>query len=100
VFGAIFARRLAESLHASEPGANVHASGGQLNPATVLNLPPVIRHDVFVAIAHAIDGVFIWAVPAMVVAFGVALFIKEIPLRGRADDPPAEATAETPELVS
>jgi EmrB/QacA subfamily drug resistance transporter len=99
VFGAIFARRLADSLHASEPGANVHASGGQLNPATVLNLPPVIRHDVFVAIAHAIDGVFIWAVPAMVLAFVVALFIKEIPLRGRADPPAEQATAETPELV-
>jgi EmrB/QacA subfamily drug resistance transporter len=98
VFGAIFARRLAESIHASEPGANVQVSGGQFNPATVLKLPPAIRHDVFVAIAHAIDGVFVWAVPAMAVAFVVALFIKEIPLRGRAD-PPAEAAAETPELV-
>ncbi|MEP7023827.1 MAG: hypothetical protein ABJB47_08465, partial [Actinomycetota bacterium] len=89
---------LKSQVHASEPGASVQVSGGQFNPATVLQLPPAVRHDVFVAIAHAVDGVFIWAVPAMVVAFVVALFIKEIPLRGRPDTP-AEAIAETPELV-
>jgi hypothetical protein len=51
-----------------------------------------------VAIAHAIDTVFIWAIPAMVAAFVVSLFIKEIPLRGRPDAEPS-APAEAPELV-
>jgi EmrB/QacA subfamily drug resistance transporter len=102
VFGAIFARRLTESLNARLPGANLHASGGQLNPATVAGLPHAVRHDVFFAIAHAIDGVFIWSIPAMLAAFAVALFIKEIPLRGKADSPGAaagEAAAASPELV-
>ena len=54
-------------------------------------LPAAVKHDVFFAIAHAIDGVFIWAVPAMAAAFVVALFIKEIPLRGKADTRPAPA---------
>jgi hypothetical protein len=98
VFGAIFARRLTDALSARLPGAHIHASGGQLNPATVAALPPAVRHGVFFAIAHAIDGVFIWALPAMAAAFVVALFIKEIPLRGKAETP-GEAAAASPELV-
>jgi EmrB/QacA subfamily drug resistance transporter len=98
VFGAIFARRLADSLNAQLPGAHIQASGGQLNPATVAGLPPAVRHDVFFAIAHAIDGVFIWAVPAMAAAFVLALFIKEIPLRGKAETR-GEAAAPPAELV-
>jgi hypothetical protein len=82
------------------PGTQFHASGGQLNPAAVAGLPPAVRHDVFFAIAHAIDGVFIWSIPAMVAAFVVAVFIKEIPLRGKADAPGEGAAAEaSPELV-
>jgi EmrB/QacA subfamily drug resistance transporter len=98
VFGAIFARRLTDVLSARLPGAHLNAPGGQINPATVARLPAVVRHDVFFAIAHAIDGVFIWALPAMVLAFVVALFIKEIPLRGKAEAP-GEAAAAAPELV-
>jgi EmrB/QacA subfamily drug resistance transporter len=98
VFGAIFARRLTDVLSARLPGAHLNAPGGQINPATVAGLPPVVRHDVFFAIAHAIDGVFIWALPAMVLAFVVSLFIKEIPLRGNVETP-GEAAAAAPELV-
>jgi EmrB/QacA subfamily drug resistance transporter len=100
-FGALFARQLTESLGAatSRGGTGVHisASGGQLNPATVNSLPALVRHDVFTAIADAIQHVFIWALPAAVVIFVLAWFIKEVPLRGRA--PAAEATSEQPELV-
>jgi EmrB/QacA subfamily drug resistance transporter len=102
VFGAIFARRLTDTLSERLPGAHLNAPGGQFNPATVAGLPPAIRHDVFYAIAHAIDGVFIWAVPAMVAALVVALFIKEITLRGTPEppgDPTGEAAAASPELV-
>ncbi len=103
VFGAIFARRLTDALSARLPGTHLRAPGGQVNPATVAGLPPTIRHDVFFAISHAIDGVFIWAAPAMVAALAVALFIKEIPLRGTPEppgDPAGEAAAASPELVS
>jgi len=98
VFGAIFARRLTDVLSARLPGAHLNAPGGQINPATVARLPAAVRHDVFYAIAHAIDGVFIWALPAMALAFVVALFIKEIPLRGTVGDR-GEAAAASPELV-
>ena len=101
-FGAVFARRLTDSL-ASAAGAGVHisASGGQLDPATVDSLPAAVKHDVFIAIAHAVQGVFIWALPAAVLIFVLALFIKEVPLRGRVAPPEAgEAASQQSELVS
>ncbi|HJY72871.1 MAG TPA: MFS transporter, partial [Streptosporangiaceae bacterium] len=101
-FGAVFARKLTESL-ASAAGSGVHisASGGQVNPATVNSLPAAVKHDVFFAIAHAVQSVFIWALPAAVLIFVLALFIKEVPLRGRIAPPEAGETAsQQPELVS
>jgi EmrB/QacA subfamily drug resistance transporter len=98
-FGAVFARRLIESL-ASAAGGGVHvsASGGSLDPATVNSLPAPVRHDVFYAIAHAVETVFTWALPAAVLIFVLALFIKEVPLRGRAHAD--QAPSQEPELVS
>jgi EmrB/QacA subfamily drug resistance transporter len=98
-FGAVFARQLTESLAAaSGPGTHISAAGGQLNPATVNSLPAPVRHDVFFAIAHAVQHVFVWAVPSAVVIFALAWFIKEVPLRGRT--PSGEAASQQPELVS
>jgi EmrB/QacA subfamily drug resistance transporter len=98
-FGAIFARQLTASLAAATgPGTHISASGGQLDPARVNSLPALIRHDVFSAISQAVQHVFIWAVPAAVVIFVLAWFIKEVPLRGRA--PAGETTSQEPELVS
>ena len=101
-FGAIFARQLTTSLAAaSGHGVHISASGGQLDPATVNTLPAPIRHDVFLAIAHAVQHVFIWALPSAVVIFALAWFIKEVPLRGRAPSAGAgEAASQQPELVS
>ncbi len=101
-FGAIFARRLVESLaSAAGSGLHVQISGDSIDPATVDSLPAAVRHDVFFAIAHAVQGVFVWALPAAVLIFVLALFIKEVPLRGRATPPsPDQAASEQPELVS
>ena len=100
-FGAVFARRLTTSLAAAAgSGVHVSASGGQLDPATVDSLPAQVKHDVFFAIAHAVQGVFIWALPAAVLIFVLAWFIKEVPLRGRAPAGESGETASQPELVS
>jgi len=96
-FGAVFARRLVESLTAHLPGAHVSVKGAQINPATVNHLPALVRADFFVAITHAVTGVFWLVVPAAAIVFGLAWLIKEVPLRGRA--PVAEEPV-TPELVS
>ena len=90
-FGAIFANRLTNSLHAiAGSGAHVNVSGNELDPTIIDNLHGPIKADAFAAIAHAIEGVFFWAVPATAIIFVLAWFIKEVPLRGRA---PAEDTA-------
>src|SRR5215468_1208384 len=95
-FGAVFARRLVESLAANLPGAHVNVKGAQLDPATVNHLPIIVRHGFFVAITHAVTGVFWLVVPAAAVVFVLAWLIKEVPLRGRA--PVEEKPA--PELVA
>jgi EmrB/QacA subfamily drug resistance transporter len=100
-FGAVFARRLIQSLaSAAGTGVHINASGGQLDPATVDSLPATVKHDVFFAIAHAVQGVFIWALPAAVAIFVLALFIKEVPLRGRTAPDAGETASQQAELVS
>jgi EmrB/QacA subfamily drug resistance transporter len=86
-FGALFARRLSESLGAVSKGAHLQVSGGQLDPAAVSKLPPAVRQDVFHAISYAIHGVFLWTIPGVALAFALAWFIKEVPLRGREPAP-------------
>jgi EmrB/QacA subfamily drug resistance transporter len=100
LFGAIFARRLTESLTKQLPGMHLNAAGGQLDPVTVNHLPAPVKHDVFFAISHAIDGVFIWAAPAALLVFLLAWFIKEVPLRSSATPPPTEAPASEPEFAA
>ena len=96
-FGAVFARRLTESLAAAAgTGVHISASGGQLDPATVDSLPAAVKHDVFFAIAHAIQGVFIWALPGRRADLRAGLFIKEVPLRGRRAPEPARPPASRP----
>jgi EmrB/QacA subfamily drug resistance transporter len=98
LFGAIFARRLTESLAAT--GVHMNAAGGQLDPVTVNRLPEPIRHDVFYAIAHAIQGVFWWAAPVAVLVFVLGWLIKEVPLRSSAAPPPSETPASEPEFAA
>jgi EmrB/QacA subfamily drug resistance transporter len=100
LFGAIFARRLTETLTKKLPGVHLNGAGGQLDPVTVNHLPAAVKHDVFFAISHAIDGVFIWAVPAAVLVFILAWFIKEVPLRSSATPPPSETPATEPEFAA
>ncbi len=100
LFGAVFARRLIESMTSLLPGVHLNAGGGQLDPVTVNHLPAPIKHDVFYAIAHAIQGVFYLAAPAAFAVFVLAWFIKEVPLRSSAPPPPSEAPASEPEFAA
>ena len=95
-FGAIFASRLQHALTSVAPGVHLSAGGGQFNPATVKALPAALQQDVYYAVTNAIHGVFLWAIPAMLLAFVLAWFIKEVPLRGRAES----AEEPLPELVA
>jgi EmrB/QacA subfamily drug resistance transporter len=98
LFGAIFARRLTDVMSARLPGVHLNTSGGSFDPRTVNRLPQPIRHDVFYAIAHAVQGVFFWAAPSAIALFVLACLIREVPLRGSA--PTAEAQSKEPEFAA
>jgi hypothetical protein len=97
-FGAIFAHKLTSSMSSLKAGGKAPVSGASLDPATVTSLPPAVREVVYSGIAQAVHTVFLWAIPASVLVFLLALLIKEVPLRGRAapsgeDVPAPEAEA-------
>jgi MFS family permease len=100
LFGVIFTRRLTEAMSARLPGVHLHAGNGQLDPATVNQLPAAVRDAAFFGISRAVDGVFLWTVPAAALVFVLAWLIKEIPLRGRSE-PAAEPVGQSaPEFAS
>ncbi len=98
VLGAVFnAQLLAKMrLHAS-PAELKLLSGGTItaNPAEISHLPLAQRVQVIDAFSHSLQTVFVVAVPFAVVAFALAWFIKEIPLRTTAH----VATGVTPESL-
>jgi EmrB/QacA subfamily drug resistance transporter len=98
LFGVIFFRRFADVMAARLPGAHVASSSSNLDPATINTMPGAIKDAAFHAISYAIDGVFWWTIPATLAVFVLALFVKEIPLRGRIE-PAAEQAPAEPELV-
>ena len=96
-FGAVFASRLNSFMDSATPAGSsgtLHVSGS-FDPAQVASLPPAVQQIVFDAVSHGVQAVF-WAVlPASILVFLLALFIKEVPLRGRAA--PGEEAAPAPE---
>ena len=96
-FGAIFAHKLTATMNGIPAGGGVHVSGASLDPSLITGLPSAVREVVYGGIAQAVHTVFLWAIPATVLVFLLALLIKEVPLRGRAapgeDVPAPEAEA-------
>jgi EmrB/QacA subfamily drug resistance transporter len=99
-FGAIFAHKLTAAMSSLGHSAGAAGSSASLDPATVTGLPPAVREVVYGGIAQAVHSVFLWALPAAVLVFLLALLIKEVPLRTRAggggegeEAPAAEADA-------
>jgi hypothetical protein len=80
------------------PGVHLQGGGGSLNPATINSLPPIIRQAAFFAISRGLDWVFWWTIPASALVFLLALWVKEIPLRGRNDAPNKPATVTQEQL--
>jgi EmrB/QacA subfamily drug resistance transporter len=88
VFGAILTNRL--SLHLKEllPSSNlghVSISSSSIQSGAVskiASLPPKISHDIFQAFVLSFHDMFLLAVPVLLVAFVVSLFLREVPLRG------------------
>ena len=100
LFGVIFFNRLTAAMASKVPGAPLHASQGSLDPATINSLPAAVRDVAFFGISKGLDAVFWWTIPAAALVFLLALYVKEIPLRGRTESsaqPPAVERTERTE---
>ncbi len=84
VFGTVFDNRLAANLPKHVPAAalkHLHGTSVSANPAAVKLLPAPIRNGLRVAFSDSLHVVFLAAVPFAIIAFLLALRLKEIPLR-------------------
>ena len=100
--GAVFNNRLLAQLRATATPAELKLlQGGSFaaNPAQIHSLPPEARDRIIDAFSHALQTVFIVAVPFALVAFFLCWFLKEIPLRKTAyvstAQPPANGASGT-----
>jgi EmrB/QacA subfamily drug resistance transporter len=81
VFGTVYANVLKPDLPAAIAASGVNPLTVR-TPATLHAHPAAQIAPIVDAYAHAIHVVFLAAVPVAVVAFVLALFLKEVPLRG------------------
>jgi len=82
VFGAIMTARLTSNLaEATGGGLPVPTDALSATPEALRQLPPEVLGMLQVALSDAVTFVFLVAVPATVVAFGLAWALKELPLR-------------------
>lgn len=98
VFGAVLNSRLAGYLADSLGDTNVAVGGGSPEMAannieSMQALEEPMRGIVLGAYTNALTDLFLYAVPVVVLAFVVSLFLREIPLRSAADAQPAPASA-------
>lgn len=85
VFGAVFANRLAvnlaESLRGVKTPPGFDPASAQGDPESMSRLPAAVRDAIIHGYAESISTVFLMAAPVALVAFVLAWFIKETPLR-------------------
>ncbi|MFE7315588.1 DHA2 family efflux MFS transporter permease subunit [Streptomyces sp. NPDC057555] len=91
LFGTIFAGRLgpriADALAGQPMPPGVSPSTIAQDPRTLAKLPPAQAGGVLAAYSTSITDVFLYAVPLVLVAFVLAWFLKEEPLRGSVTAP-------------
>ena len=94
LFGTIFVRHLKDDLTGrlgSTAAETMTSGGGQVDPKLLQALPAGVKDALFHGIASSLSTVFLWAIPFAAVVAVLALFIREIKLRGHEDTPaPAE----------
>lgn len=91
IFGTIFANqlgpRIADALRGAQLPPGVDAGSLAEDPRAVAQLPPAERTGVLDAYSVSITDVFLYAVPVVLLAFCLAWFLKEEPLRGSVTAP-------------
>lgn len=83
IFGTILTSRLVHYLKDMLPAQTADKVSGGLGGGVhqLANLPAVLRHDVLVSYVHAFRDMFLIGIPFVFVAFIIALFLRETPLR-------------------
>lgn len=96
VFGTVFAGELADRLRTALAGRPLPRGFDparlQTDPHVITALPPATRALVLHAFSTSITDVFLYAAPVAAVAFVVAWFLKEQPLRGSVTAPDGTET--------
>jgi EmrB/QacA subfamily drug resistance transporter len=85
LFGAVFNNHLSSELtgrFGAQAADRIAKGGGRLDPAALGQMPPQMRTGLLESLAVSISGVFWWAIVFAVAVPVLAVFIKEIPLRG------------------
>ncbi|MEU6342626.1 MFS transporter [Streptomyces sp. NPDC046977] len=99
IFGTIFTTSLAREITAALSGRTLPPGFDpavvQADPRGVGALPADLREPVLHAYSTSITGIFLWAVPVCAVAFVLAWFLKEEPLRRSVTVPDASETIGT-----
>ena len=94
IFGAIMNARLLEELPLRIPADVVESLSGRVTellstPTAIRALPRDVAAGVTSSVEVALQDVFFWAVPIMVLSFALSWRLKEIPLRETVGDIPA-----------
>src|SRR3954447_2658236 len=84
VFGTVYANVLSNRLPAAVAAAPGVDPAAVVTPSALHAYPAAQIAPIVEAYAHATHVVFLFAVPVPIVAFILALFLKEVPLRGTA----------------
>ena len=85
IFGVIFTNRLSDNLRAvfTTAGASTADAGtatATLDPQAMNDLPETVRQGIVTAYADSLAPVFWYLIPFILLAFLLALFLKQIPL--------------------
>ena len=102
VFGTVLVGVLTSGLEKRLPPealAGVDTSSLTGSPQVILALPDAIRIPVVESFVHALDVVFLTAIPVAIAAFVLSLFLKEVKLRGHRDTPVVAAPGLGEELT-
>jgi EmrB/QacA subfamily drug resistance transporter len=89
IFGAILANRLTTHIQELSPTGNAipFGSANFNGGASMIHmLPPEVQHTILEAFARSFHDMFLYAIPFTLIAFVLALFLKEVPLRHEATE--------------
>jgi EmrB/QacA subfamily drug resistance transporter len=95
IFGTIFNHLLTDKLSSLRAVAGFNPGRAEADPRAIGQLPAAIRGPVLHAYSTSITTVFLVAAPVAFIAFVLAWFLKEQPLRGSVTVPDASETIGT-----